>query len=136
LRARLAGRTRLEYGYVIDAPQALVLLAEKASWAAQWWRECAPHTWNPGYKFVFTADVCAEVADDQVGPPPVPVEPGPRSEGFCPAGPVEVTRNPSPPISAERIVAQPRLQSLAGGSGGVRITETMEPGQLRFAVLQ
>jgi hypothetical protein len=135
LRARLAGRTRLEYGYVIDGQQALVLLAEKAPWAAQWWRECAPHTWNPGYKFVFSAEICAEIADDQVGPPPDPAEPEARSEGFFPAGAVEVTRNPAPPSSAERIVKQPLMKCLASGGGGVRITESMEPGQLRFAVL-
>jgi hypothetical protein len=70
LLTRLTGRLKPHFGYVIDAPQALVLLAEKAPWAAQWWREHAPHCWEPGYLFVFSAEVCAEVAYGATGQPP------------------------------------------------------------------
>jgi len=86
----LTGQRRFAHGYVINAPQALVLLAEKAPSAALWWRECAPHCWQPGQVFLFPAEVCVEVlsrkADRQV---PSPVQTS--SEKFSPAGPAEVT---------------------------------------------
>jgi hypothetical protein len=69
VRARLEGRTRTEFGFVIDAPRALLRLADKAPWAAQWWRERAPHTWKAGHTFVFPADVCADVSAELAGPP-------------------------------------------------------------------
>jgi hypothetical protein len=61
LLKRLLGLTRWQHGYVIDAPQALMLLAQKSPDAAMWWREHAPHCWQPGAKFLFHAEVCAEV---------------------------------------------------------------------------
>jgi hypothetical protein len=91
----LTGRRRYAYGYRIDAPQALLLLAEKSPGAAQWWRECAPHCWQPGHVFLFPAEACAEVAAWGPGlPPPDPA--APPSEGVFPAGSPEVTRNPTP----------------------------------------
>jgi hypothetical protein len=92
LFAWLSGRTRRAYGYVIDAPQALVLLAEKAPWAAQWWRERAPHCWSPGHRFVFHAETCEELTRRPSrrlptrGPAP--------SEGILPAGSPDVTDRP------------------------------------------
>jgi hypothetical protein len=94
LLARLARQTRQEYGYVIDAPQALFLLAGKAPRAAQWWRAFAPHCWRPGYKFVFRAEVCAKVRNSGPGEPPAaPARAGP--EEFFPVGPAEVTQGPT-----------------------------------------
>jgi len=60
LVALLTGQAKQSWGYVIDAPQALTLLAEAAPWAARWWREHVPHAWEPGYRFLFSAAVCAE----------------------------------------------------------------------------
>ncbi|HEY7154683.1 MAG TPA: hypothetical protein VH575_12045 [Gemmataceae bacterium] len=86
----LMGQRVLWHGYVINGPQALVLLAEKAPSAARWWRECAPHCWQPGHLFLFPAEVCVEVFTPKSGrlvtsPAQTP------SEDFSPAGPVEVT---------------------------------------------
>jgi hypothetical protein len=93
----LTGRRRYQYGYVIDAPQALVLLADKAPWAARWWREHAPHCWEPGHRFLFAAEVCAEVAAQAIHQfPPLPRD---QAEGFFPAPPREVTRDPDPRTS-------------------------------------
>lgn len=86
----LTGQRQFAHGYVINAPQALVLLAEKAPSAALWWRECAPHCWQPGQVFLFPAEVCVEVlrhkADRQV-----PSAARTSSDAFSPAGPTEVT---------------------------------------------
>jgi hypothetical protein len=96
LLAALTGRTGHSYGYVIDAPQALVLLAEKSPRAARWWREHAPHCWEPGSKFVFPADCCAEIDRAMVvGPTASRQAP---SEDFYPAAPGEVTRKLSDDI--------------------------------------
>jgi hypothetical protein len=95
----LTGQRRYQHGYVIDAPQALVLLAEKAPRAARWWRECAPHCWEPGQKFLFPAEVCAPVAGGAARA---------RSEEFFSAGPVEVTRNPAHKASSEQIQESPQ----------------------------
>lgn len=89
----LSGEWLLARGYVIDAPQALMLLAEKAPSAARWWRECAPHCWKPGFLFVFHAEVCVEVPtlrSDWAGSSFVhrPLE------EFYPARPVELTPKP------------------------------------------
>jgi hypothetical protein len=88
----LTGRTKNEYGYVVDAPRSLFLLAESAPWAAQWWRECAPHTWMPGRSFLFPAEVCVEITDHDVARSAALRRPS--SEGFFPAGPPGVTREP------------------------------------------
>jgi hypothetical protein len=110
----LAGRRQYSYGYVIDAPQALVLLAEKAPWAAQWWRECAPHCWQPGSKFVFAAEACAAVGPGATGWPPALART--PSERFFPAPAREVTHNPVPRTSSEQITEQP-LPAFAGRRG-------------------
>ena len=94
LFALLTGRSCQEYGYVIDAHQALVLLAEKAPWAAQWWRECAPHAVEPGRNFIFAAEVCAKAGGGSTGPPTGPART--PSEEFFPGGPAEVTRDGRP----------------------------------------
>jgi len=65
----LTGQRQHFYGYIIDAAQALVLLAERAPSAALWWRECAPHCWQPGHLFLFPAEVCAEIAPRKAGRP-------------------------------------------------------------------
>jgi hypothetical protein len=105
LFAALSGRTRLRHGYVIEAPQALVLLAEKAPWAARWWRECAPHCWQPGYKFVFPAECCVEVGSYADGRLAAHGQ-GPSDE-FFPAAPAEVTRKPAHGTSSPRIQEPP-----------------------------
>jgi hypothetical protein len=90
LVAALTGRTGHSYGYVIDAPQALVLLAEKSPRAARWWRDYAPHCWQPGSKFVFAEECCVEIDRSEVGRPAD--EGQVASEDFYPAAPPEVTR--------------------------------------------
>jgi hypothetical protein len=69
LLRRLTGQTPWQLGYVIDAPQALVLLAQKDPDAAMWWREHAPHCWQPGARFLFHAEVCAEIRTRYVDQP-------------------------------------------------------------------
>jgi hypothetical protein len=95
LFSALMGRTRWRYGYIIDAPQALVLLAEKAPWAAQWWRECAPHCWQPGYRFVFPAEGCVEIDSRAAGRG--------GSEEFFPAVSEGLTRKPTREASSPHI---------------------------------
>jgi len=97
----LTGRRRYAYGYVIDAPQALTLLVEHAPEAARWWRQHAAHCWEPGRRFLFPAEVCAEVSPrtprrQQAGADRVP------QDGFTPAGPAEVTRTPTPELPDAR----------------------------------
>jgi hypothetical protein len=89
----LTGQRRYAHGYVIDAPQALVLLAEKSPRAALWWREHAPHCWQPGQVFLFHPEVCAELPSrkptqkpspgsrpaEEVLPPSAQVTPNPRT---------------------------------------------------------
>jgi hypothetical protein len=90
----LTGERRYAWGYVIDAPQALTLLVEHAPQAARWWRQYAPHCWEPGRRFLFPAEVCADVSRHHAGLPPAP--PRAASDAFTPADPREVTRNPTP----------------------------------------
>jgi hypothetical protein len=88
----LTGRRQYARGYVVDAPQALTILADRAPRAALWWREYAPHCWQPGFRFLFQAQVCAEVTGGSVGQP---ASPGRTvSSEFFPAGPSEITRGP------------------------------------------
>ena len=91
----LTGQRQYSHGYVIDAPQALVLLAEQSPSAALWWRERAPHCWQPGQVFLFPAEVCAEVSTRYPGRrAPFPTRN--PSEEFYPASRDEVTRKPNP----------------------------------------
>ena len=60
--ARLFGGVRRERGYLVDAHQAVELLAVHAPDAARWWRECAPRAVEPGSIFVFHSEVCQEVS--------------------------------------------------------------------------
>jgi hypothetical protein len=91
----LTGQRRYSHGYVIDAPQALVLLAEKAPSAALWWREHAPHCWQPGQVFLFPVEACVEVGSRPLGRRATSPTRTP-SEDIYPAGPDEVTRKPNP----------------------------------------
>lgn len=97
LMALLRGRWQTFRGYLVDAPQALLLLAEKAPGAAQWWRECAPQFWQPGRTFLFPAQVCEAVAAGPIdlASAPVPVV----SEQFFAARATDVTRNPTLKVS-------------------------------------
>src|SRR5258708_5296289 len=45
-------------GYPVEGSQAVEILAEKAPWAAEWWRENAPHVLAPYYDLIFSAEVC------------------------------------------------------------------------------
>jgi hypothetical protein len=45
-------------GYQVEGWQAVEVLAEKAAWAAAWWRENAPHVLVPCYALIFSAEVC------------------------------------------------------------------------------
>jgi hypothetical protein len=86
----LTGRRRYVRGDVVDAPQALTLLAEREPRAALWWREHAPHCWQPGARFIFKAEVCVEVT----GAVGRPASSGRiASTEFFSAGPSEVTRD-------------------------------------------
>jgi hypothetical protein len=91
----LTGQRQYAHGYAIEAPQALVLLAEKAPWAAQWWRKHVPHCWQPGQVFLFHAEVCAEVATRKPGQQP-PARTQTPSEEFFSAGSAEITQGPNP----------------------------------------
>jgi hypothetical protein len=95
----LTGQRRFAHGYVINAPQALVLLAEKAPSAALWWREHAPHCWQSGQVFLFPAEVCVEVVSRKPGRQ-VPSPARTPSEAFSPAGPAEVTPTRTPDMGS------------------------------------
>jgi hypothetical protein len=56
----LTGRYTWTYGYVVNARQALEILAQKAPEAAKWWEENTPY-WQQGRKFVFHGEVCEEL---------------------------------------------------------------------------
>jgi hypothetical protein len=49
-------------GYSIDGRTAIEMLAKYDSNAANWWRENAPHTTQPGYYFIFPVESCTPVA--------------------------------------------------------------------------
>jgi hypothetical protein len=115
LLAQLTGRSRQERGYVIDARQALALLAAKAPWAAQWWRERAPHCWQAGRRFLFAAQVCVEVGDGPTDEPPARA----RSEAIFAAGP-----RPTVP-SSEQIQYRPAPKNDAGR--GLALVEAPVP---------
>jgi hypothetical protein len=120
LLARLTGRSRYFYGYVVHAAQAVALLSEQAPGAAQWWRECAPHACRPGRCFLFAAEVCERLADRPSGPPPAPLPSLNRtpSDEFYPGGPSDVTRNPVQRRPGGPITERPRPDvSLGFGSG-------------------
>jgi hypothetical protein len=50
-------------GYLVHAPRALALLAEKDPTAVRWWRDASPSAWKPGRKFTFPRDLCVEIPD-------------------------------------------------------------------------
>jgi hypothetical protein len=70
LFAIATGRKRQGYGYVVDAASAVSLLANKAPWAAEWWRQEAGGTCQPGQMFVFAAADCKVVEDVPTTPRP------------------------------------------------------------------
>jgi len=45
-------------GYQVEGWRAVEILAERAPWAAAWWREKAPHVFAPCYQLIFSVDVC------------------------------------------------------------------------------
>jgi hypothetical protein len=45
-------------GYPVEGRCAVDILASKSPWAAEWWREEAPHVLEEGYLLVFPAEVC------------------------------------------------------------------------------
>jgi hypothetical protein len=59
----LLGWTKPERGYVVEAAQAVWLLASQAPEAAAWWHVHAPHVLRPGFRFVFPAWCCREEHD-------------------------------------------------------------------------
>jgi hypothetical protein len=107
--ALLTGRAERKYGYIIDAPQALVLLAEKAPWAAQWWRECAAHCWQPGYRFMFPAEVCEDADADG---PDWAVAADPVASDQVSATRPELTRNPTNKTPSVRKAGQRPMRSI------------------------
>jgi hypothetical protein len=55
--------------YEVDAPQALMLLAGSAPWAADWYRGFAAANWGKrGSTFVFPAAVCEVIEDETTAP--------------------------------------------------------------------
>jgi hypothetical protein len=124
LLAELVGRPALEHGYVIDAPEALDVLAHKAPWAAQWWRECAPHCWEPGHRFVFAAELCEEVSGAATRRPAGPAHA--RPEGFFATGSSGVTPNLTQQTSSERFAERP-LRGLGGGRGFGVVVPAIRP---------
>ena len=61
LLAILLGRTRRMTGYMVESKTALELLAANSPEAAGWWRDNAPHFFEPGRAFVFSRDSCEEI---------------------------------------------------------------------------
>jgi len=61
LFAILLGRTQREVGYMVESKTALELLAARSPEAADWWRQNAPHFFEPGRPFVFSGDSCEEL---------------------------------------------------------------------------
>jgi hypothetical protein len=64
--AALRGRVAIEYGYAVNARDAIDTLARSRPDAAAWWRENAPDLLQPQEEFVFAASVC------EPAPPPAP----------------------------------------------------------------
>jgi hypothetical protein len=48
-------------GIIVNGRQAVDILATKASWAAAWWLEQAPHVVVGDYRLVFSVEVCEVV---------------------------------------------------------------------------
>ena len=61
LLAILLGRTHRVTGYMVESKTALELLAASSPEAANWWRDNAPHFFEPGRAFVFSGDSCEEI---------------------------------------------------------------------------
>jgi hypothetical protein len=55
------GKCQTEIGYVVDAPAAIAILAERHPDAAAWWSTNAPRFLRPGHTFVFRAQACEEI---------------------------------------------------------------------------
>lgn len=63
--AYFPGRGHTETGYIIDADQAVELLAAKSPQAAAWWREHAAGWIAPGRQLLFSADECEEIPEPE-----------------------------------------------------------------------
>jgi len=61
LVAILIGKTERQSGYIVDAAQAVEILAAHSPDAAKWWRENAPLSIRRGKRFLFATEVCQEV---------------------------------------------------------------------------
>jgi len=61
LFAILFGRAPRETGYIVEASVAVDLLAARSPAAADWWRQHAPRTIEPGRYFLFAAESCEEL---------------------------------------------------------------------------
>jgi hypothetical protein len=57
----LTGRGQVVYGYAVQAPAAVEILARHAPEAAEWWTRNVPQYLRPGRLFLFHAEVCQEV---------------------------------------------------------------------------
>ena len=63
--ALLLGRGQRETGYIVEADQAVELLAAKSPQAAAWWREHAACWIAPGRQLLFSADACEEIPEPE-----------------------------------------------------------------------
>jgi hypothetical protein len=59
--AALRGRWRKREGYVVDAAEAIRLLARERPDAAQWWQQNAAHFIEARRRFLFENDVCQPI---------------------------------------------------------------------------
>jgi hypothetical protein len=85
-----SGRNDPPTEYIVDAPRAVELLAEKVPWAAKWWREHSPQWCQAGSTFTFPAEVCQAIVDtpvptsntaDAILPDALPSTPPPLTPG-------------------------------------------------------
>ena len=71
------GKTKRHWGYLVDAARAVEILAARSPEAANWWREKAAQSIQPGKRFLFAAEACQEIAgdsDEATTPPAGPVD--------------------------------------------------------------
>jgi hypothetical protein len=59
--AQVTGRTQREQGYIVNAYQAVEILATHSPAIANWWRENAASAISPGMYLLFPAENCQQV---------------------------------------------------------------------------
>ena len=59
--AHLAGRTKKEQGYTVEAARSIEILATHSPAAANWWRENAAWAIRPRMYFLFPTESCQQV---------------------------------------------------------------------------